>query len=375
MKYSKLYGKKSNGTLKTWEIQVLDKKDLSEIIIEYGQLEGKKTISTRTIHLGKNIGKKNETTHYTQACSEAKSKWENQLKKEYFQDEESLNKRKDSMIILPMLAFNYKDRKHNLEYELYLQPKLDGVRGIFQKDSIYSRTGKEFYHLEHILEELKILGLPLTDGELYSHKNCNLSFQVMTGLIKKEKPNQEDLELKLQIKYYIYDIPRTDLDFNQRYNLLRETFKGKRFKYLELVEAQLIKSEDEILILHDKLTNLGYEGVMLRNKNGKYILKDRSKDLQKYKIFDDAEYRIIGFEKEEKGCLLWICQTKDGKKFKCVSKGSDQNRIELYKIGSKYIGKFLTVQYQGLSDDLVPRFPKSLKPLTEGIMDDIENRI
>ena len=112
-------------------------------------------------------------------------------------------------------------------------------------------------------------------------------------------------------------------------------------------------SEDEILILHDKLTNLGYEGVMLRNKNGKYVLKDRSKYLQKYKIFDDAEYRIIGFEEEEKGCLLWILQAKDGKKFKCVSKGNDQNRIELYKIGSKYIGKFLT----------------------EGIMDDIENRI
>jgi len=50
-----------------------------------------------------------------------------------------------------------------------------------------------------------------------------------------------------------------------------------------------------------------------------------------------------------------------GKPFNVPSKGTREERTELFKNGRKYIGKMLSVQYFGLTSDGVPRFPKSLR--------------
>ena len=38
----------------------------------------------------------------------------------------------------------------------------------------------------------------------------------------------------------------------------------------------------------------GYEGIIIRNLEGGYKKKHRSKDLQKWKFFEDDEYEIVG---------------------------------------------------------------------------------
>ena len=60
----------------------------------------------------------------------------------------------------PMLAQKYDDRKDGLEYPLYSQPKLDGIRCIVQRNghgelTAKTRNGKVIDAVPHILESLK----------------------------------------------------------------------------------------------------------------------------------------------------------------------------------------------------------------------------
>ena len=58
-------------------------------------------------------------------------------------------------MIKPMLAHKVNENRIDFSEEVFIQPKLDGVRCIFTKDSAYSRTGKEFHNLQHIKIDLE----------------------------------------------------------------------------------------------------------------------------------------------------------------------------------------------------------------------------
>ena len=111
----------------------------------------------------------------------------------------------------------------------------------------------------------------------------------------------------------------------------------------------------------DKYIKEGYEGLILRNKNGLYEENKRSYNLQKLKRFKDEEFKIINYttpsEGKEVGCVIWECITKEGKKFSVRPEGNYNERKKLYKQGKKYIGKMLTVRYQELTNENIPRFP------------------
>ena len=83
--------------------------------------------------------------------------------------------------------------------------------------------------------------------------------------------------------------------------------------------------------------------------------------MQKLKKFIDEEFEIIDYTTpdtgKEVGCVIWICKTKDGKKFNVRPSGNYQERKNLYKNAKKFIGKMLTVRYQELTNGKVPRFP------------------
>ena len=113
-----------------------------------------------------------------------------------------------------------------------------------------------------------------------------------------------------------------------------------------------------MLLKYDDFIKQNYEGIMIRNTNGVYKLKFRSNDLIKLKPFLDAEYKIVDFTDgvgRDKGCVIWICENKNGDTFRCRPNGSLEERQSLFENGKKYIGKYLTVRYQELVDD-IPRF-------------------
>ena len=76
----------------------------------------------------------------------------------------------------PMLAHTAQsiDYKNN---EVFIQPKLDGIRCYITKDGAFSRNHKRFYNCEHIIRDLKPIFNEnpdiILDGEIYNHKLKN----------------------------------------------------------------------------------------------------------------------------------------------------------------------------------------------------------
>lgn len=377
----KIYGIEKNGKTKVWSATIYSDGISSKAVIEYGQIDGKKQINEREYTLGKNIGKKNETSPLQQCIAETKKKWQDKIDKESYTLDQFGEIQKENPKVFPMLAHIYhpdnaKIKKNNIEFPCYVQPKLDGLRCIMyiQDDQVVaqSRTGGYFLTMEHIGNQLKSLFLKtpglILDGELYTNK---IPFQELAGLIKKKKINElteEEVTKINYIKYHIYDVVN-DKPFVERYAYIYRTIpKISPNNYLEVVTTQLINGVDEFKELFSEYIGDGYEGIMLRNINGKYIQNFRSYDLQKYKDFDEAEYPIVGFEEaigRDKGTVVWICKNQEGLEFNVRPMGTLAYRKECFDNAHLYMNKQLTVLYQGVSENNKPRFPRG-KAIRDG---------
>ena len=375
-----LFGDSQSGKVKEWSIKVVNRNTDIYIITISGFVDGKLTPSERLVKEGKNIGKKNETTPIQQAIFEAEKKWKDKKEKEeYREDYDKGGKVEGKLeIVLPMLAHRYelnsaKKKKKDIVFPCITQPKLDGIRSMSTmynnggKVIIYSRKGKEFYNMEHIKNELlKILNSKdyYLDGELYSNE---IPFEMINGLVKKQKDTKEDEKIKLHL-YDIFIPSSPNMSFLERYNILQKLIETNNLKHISLVKNTTCNKKDDIKKLHDNFKEDGYEGIMLRNINGEYLIKNRSHDLQKYKEFLDDEYPIVGFHEgvgEDAGTIIWECEyiNNEGKKdvFSVVIKGTNELRAQYLedckKDFSLYKGKLLTVKYQELSEKNCPRFP------------------
>jgi DNA ligase-1 len=209
--------------------------------------------------------------------------------------------------------------------------------------------------MAHILEELNRLPpTTILDGELYSD---TLTFQEIVGLVKRETLKAGDEEKQQQIQFHVYDLIN-EMPYTQRHANLQLIFRRYKFKHLVLVKTEHCESEEKMKEMHAQYVADGYEGIMLRNKNGLYA-NNRSIHLQKYKEFFDMDCPIVGFkegEGAEAGCVIWICEL-DGKTFACRPRGTREEREELFEKGADFIGNKLTVRYQEKTDDGLLRFP------------------
>jgi ATP-dependent DNA ligase len=360
-----LHGEGVLGKTKVWTISVEERDVSGVIVISRGYLDGKMQVSEKVISQGKNIGKKNETTPVQQAISEARASWIKMKESGY---SEAIKEQIDNTasvrgkgiaadVPLPMLAHEYHKRGKGFPFPCFTQPKLDGTRcvGIPGK-GLFSRLRKTIPHMEHIIAELNRLPPDLIlDGELYTNE---LTFQEIVGLVKRETLKDGDLEKQQKIKYHVYDLIQGD-SYEQRHRGLQTLFASFSFQHLILVPTFHCGSEAEMKEQHARFVADGYEGIMLRNPAGVYK-NVRSVDLLKYKEFFDDEYEVVGFkegEGAEKGCVLWTCKTENGATFHCRPRGTREDRTELYQKGASYIGKKLTVRFQELTDDGIPRFP------------------
>ena len=360
-----LHGEGVLGKTKVWTISVEERDVSGVIVISRGYLDGKMQVSEKVISQGKNIGKKNETTPVQQAVSEARASWikmkesgySEAIKEEVDNTASVRGKGISADVPLPMLAHEYHKRGKGFPFPCFTQPKLDGTRcvGIPGK-GLFSRLRKTIPHMEHIIAELNRLPPDLIlDGELYTNE---LTFQEIVGLVKRETLKVGDLEKQQKIKYHVYDLIQGD-SYEQRHCLLQALFASFSFQHLILVPTFHCGSEAEMKEQHARFVADGYEGIMLRNPAGVYK-NVRSVDLLKYKEFFDDEYEVVGFkegEGAEKGCVLWTCKTEKGATFHCRPRGTREDRAELFQKGAAYIGKKLTVRFQELTDDGIPRFP------------------
>lgn len=376
-----LYGKSKDNKTKMWSTKVERYDNYSEIVTLYGF---NRMIETRRqINIGKNIGKKNQTSHFQQAISEATSKWTKKRDIEKFMVE--LVDITHEQIKMPMLAHDYNKQKKKVIFPCYLQPKLDGYRCIYDTNTktITSRQGKSFDVLKNsgqLFDELnKLQNLGILDGELYIH---NEPFESL-GLLRKTKSlTYEDMNYLLKIEYHVYDIIDELNSFKIRNENLKKIFIDNKFEKIKYVHTESVNDEESIIKFHEKNIESNYEGTMIRNTLGMYKQKFRSSDLLKYKDFLDGEFKIIDytFEKDTSGLdenlIVWIIIIKSNLQCKVRPMGTKIERKELYKNCisnfSQYKGRNLWCKYFELTTDGNLRFPTTKTNTFESyIRDDI----
>lgn len=341
-----------------WSMRVIKMSDdVYKIVTEHGKSDGKMVSHERVIDRGK--GKKSV---FEQAKSEALSKWRAQIEKKGYSETKG-----DAGIVkvYPMLANKYVKDKTKLRFPLMVQRKYDGVRCLaFCKNGkvfLMSRQGKFYNNLNHIREELmSIMGDRMDgyymDGELYSDE---LPFERISGVTRLLDENPDIDECK--IGFHVYDgfwLDNLEQSFIDRWTLLANLIENMRS--IKCVETLNVDNMDEVMDYHSKFVSEGYEGIMIRDPSKGYTLRKRSNALLKYKEFVEDEYIIVGYTEgdgDDKGLVIWECETREGKRFRVRPRGTREYRAELFSTGESYIGKYLTVIYQELTGDGIPRFP------------------
>lgn len=364
MQLEKLYKQTSSGAIQEWQVSA----EGNVVTTKFGQIDSPNIQTTSETVNGKNIGKVNETTDEQQAQLRAKQMHEAKLKKGYTPDLELAKSIKNVLEgVEPMLAFPIEDKEKFVVFPAYAQPKLDGMRCLAVIENgtctLYSRTQKIINTLPHINNQLQkwsnssgVLDIIL-DGELYNHKLKD-NFNKLMSLIKRDEPHQDCRD----IEYHVYDVV-DEKPYHQRTILLDDI--ESLCPHVEQVEHILVDSRQKLDNYFHYYLEQGYEGAMYRNPNIPYEHK-RSTSLLKVKIMQDAEFEIVGIN-EGKGKLAGkagalVCKTSSGKEFKAKMVGSIDNLTDyLVNFESKYLGKMLTVQFQGLTPDGIPRFPVGLR--------------
>jgi DNA ligase-1 len=243
---------------------------------------------------------------------------------------------------------------------LFVQPKLDGIRCLIYKHNdkivFQSRQNKLFEPFVHLLPNLEKIFKDhdiILDGELYCH---GLGFESVTSMVRRAKTRHPDVE---KINYVIYDVidqnPTTG--YIQRTNCISSCMMKNVF-FIETIEVTTMKQIEDA---HTHYTGNGYEGIMIRS-NGPYK-HGRSKDLLKYKKFKDSEYLVVGHTEgtgAHAGTAIFVCNNGSDKLFNVVMNGPLEKRRDMLKHVGDYYGKYLTVKYQELSTDGIPRFPIGL---------------
>ena len=369
--FAPLYGESSKGKRKRWEVSVAERDGHGYITVKHGYDGGKQVVNERAVTSGKNLGKKNATTPYQQSLLEAKALWKKKMDAGYAEETEAAQQQEAAQIVeqqvkpfkipSPMLAHDFHKRGKDMVFPCYAQRKLDGVRCMAASgQGLFSRNGKplsaHLVNIQHDVDKLQVN--TVLDGELYSDR---LTFQEIVGLVKKATLNEGD-ESKLQSIYLcVYDAVLCEpLTNEQRNAWLKDVFQRHSFTALKLLPTATCASKEHVSELHAAYVAEGYEGLMLRNMDGVYSVGHRSKDLQKFKMFEDDEFVVCGYKSGdglEKDCVIWQCLTPDNKHFFVRPCGTHEERKAALVTADAMISRMYTVRYQELTPDGIPRFP------------------
>ncbi|KAJ6263515.1 hypothetical protein Dda_2079 [Drechslerella dactyloides] len=236
----------------------------------------------------------------------------------------------------------------------WMSEKLDGVRAYWNGSTFLSREGNKFYAPDWFTRKFP------TDVTLDGELTCGRGRFIDTVSIVKTA-NAAD-RWKFSVEYHVFDVPSLgNQRFEDRQEYLRKLLDRSRIRWVKHVEQTQVKDKDHVLEELERITDVGGEGLMLREPRSRYVQK-RSRTCLKVKTFHDAEAKVIGHE-PGKGrnlgrCGALRCEMMDAsaKKFKVGTGLDDKMRKDPPKVGT-----IITYRYFELTKDGVPRFPSFMR--------------
>ena len=251
-----------------------------------------------------------------------------------------------------MECYDYHPGNH-IRFPVDVQPKLRGVRCLAARAAagvvLSSKSGLPLAvpHVAAALAEVLPDGATW-DGELYLH---GLLQQETNGLVAR---GSERLE------YHVFDVPIRNgasgpwSTRREWVDDLRPTLAGPLFA----VHRIGARSHFEIRRRLNDYLREGYEGAVIRRPEGAYHWGRRLTWLQKVKKFHDEEFLVVEVDAatgQHAGCAIWICETATGERFRVASCGSLAERRRQLAVANLYVGRWLTVRYDGWSRRGVPQ--------------------
>ena len=269
----------------------------------------------------------------------------------------------------PMLAKQYHKHRDKVKFPCMVQPKIDGLRLLWDGETCTSRTGKDSITVPPlVLKELQEhwADRPL-DGELYCP---DMTFEEISGALRRHEES-DDLA---RIKYWVFDTPNESA-FELREDTLRErvnwmshssTLRGDDLKDypLVLVPTWFAESSEKIDVLQDYCLNKGFEGIMIRDPESMYEHK-RTTALLKYKKIETIQGIVRGFKPgkgKHEGRLGALVLVLPGDVEVSVGTGfDDDTRQDIWDNQNTVRGRSVLIEYQEKTKYNVPRFPRFLK--------------
>lgn len=246
----------------------------------------------------------------------------------------------------------------------YASRKIDGVRCSMFWDGkeikTSSRGGGHYnYSTTHItqhpvlIEYFKKHPDAVLDGELYKHGK---SLQQISGAARLEK-NAVDCDW---LQYFVYDMMIPNVPFKDRLKLLIEFAKEVHIGFdpyhvfkdgdlqVQIVPQTKVSGYDNIMKLHNKYVEEGWEGVVIRDPNANYEFGSRKNIMIKIKQYQDSEFVVVDYELGLRGVedMVFICETPAGNRFKAKPMGDKSVKEEYVEnFESKYKNTMATVKY------------------------------
>lgn len=258
------------------------------------------------------------------------------------------------------------------KFPCFVQPKLNGVRALWQSFVMQSR-GEKLWKLpfyQHLNEELQtvahLLKRTMLDGEIYRHgwrlQRINSAFGV-----NNNAPNADTKDLEFHI-FDAIDERGFRAPFSERFLDLRTIIASAQLPHIKVVHTAFVHSRDEMNRYFHAYVEDGYEGLMAR-PDGPYVVgetphgtRKNSPHLWKLKAWKDGEYRCIGVTPGEGkaaigiGALILVApkpnEALESSMFNVGTGFTDEDRISL--AANPPIGKLIRVRYVETTSDGIP---------------------
>lgn len=247
-----------------------------------------------------------------------------------------------------LLAEVYRNQVDVSQY--LVSEKLDGVRGIWDGQTLRFRSGKTISAPAWFLD-----GLPKRplDGELWMGRG---TFERLSGIVRREIPDEAEWR---QVRYMIFELPGAPGTFTQRAALIREIVKQANVPWLREIEQFQVVDRNSLQKRMTEVVMAGGEGLVLHRADAPYET-GRSDTLLKMKPWEDAEAVVIGHlpgkgrHAGKMGALR--VRTKDGREFSLGTGFTDEQRRDPPPVGAT-----VTYRYHDLTRKGLPRFASFLR--------------
>lgn len=195
----------------------------------------------------------------------------------------------------------------------------------------------------------------ILDGEIYRH---GWPLNIISGLCRLETLDERHKELC----FHCYDIVDETKTFEERLKVLESLPSSSKLVIVPHLKIEANKTledfQKQVMTFHDGAIKMGYEGAVVRDGAEKYKCGGRDRRMQKIKLFEDHEYKIVdiveGLRDED---MCFLMEMEDGKQFKAKPMGTREDKDNYRKNIDKMRGKMATVKHFGYGTNGVPNLP------------------